>query len=97
MNYTLLAYILFSAVDLDVPRSDCASSLSAIRLYAHTCACPSKAQMYFGSMNYATRIYTYSLIKPAFPFDRLTFSRKVLIVTRPVIGGYQLSVQSEII
>ena len=38
--------------------------------------------MYFGSMNYATRIYTYSLIKPAFPFlqricTRLTFSRKV--------------------
>ena len=30
---------------------------SAIRIYAHTCACPDKAaQMYFSSMNYATRM-----------------------------------------
>ena len=71
-------------------RSGCALfrlsiKLSAIRSYVHTCACPGKAaQMYFGSMKYTTRIpvYTYSLIKPAFPFlrttcTRLTFSRKV--------------------
>ena len=62
-------------------------TFSAIRVYAHTCACPDKAaQMYFGSMNYAARIYITSNyhieIKPAFSFARTTcareaFSRKV--------------------
>ena len=54
---------------------------SAIRVYAHTCACPDKAaQMYFGSMNYASRIYITSnyhiVIKPAFSFARTTCARQ---------------------
>ena len=54
---------------------------SAIRVYALTCACSDKAaQMYFGSMNYASRIYITSnylvVIKPAFSFARTTCARQ---------------------
>ena len=54
---------------------------SAIRVYAHTCACPDKAaQMYFGSMNYAARIHITSnyhiVIKTVFSFARTTCARQ---------------------
>ena len=80
--YTLFAYIYFSADDLNMPGSDCASSsVLFVHNYAHTCVCPDKAaQMYFGSMNYATRIYITSnyliVTKPAFSFARTTCARQ---------------------
>ena len=54
---------------------------SDICVYAHTCAFPDKAaQMYFGSMNYASRIYITSnyhiVIKSAFLFARTTCARQ---------------------
>ena len=62
---------------------------SAIRSCAHTCACPSKAaQMYFGSMNYATCIYTYSLIELVLtgqPSER-NFNTRWIVLSKRCVG-----------